>query len=80
MIFMKEEDYQYRMDKSTDRAYKNAIIKEFYGENAKFEYVNQKDASLPKVEVLKGITAWQYNKENDSYQPITAGEEYRHGT
>jgi len=78
--FMKEEDYQYRMDKSTDRAYKNAIIKEFYGENAKFEYVNQKDASLPKVEVLKGITAWQYNKENDSYQPITAGEEYRHGT
>lgn len=77
--FMKEEDYQYRMDKSTDRAYKNAIIKEFYGENAKFEYVNQKDTSKPKVEVLKGITAWQYNKENDSYQPITAGEEYRHG-
>lgn len=77
--FMKEEDYQYRMDKSSDRAYKNAIIKEFYGENAKFEYVNQKDSSKPKVEVLKGFTAWQYNKENDSYQPITAGEEYRHG-
>ena len=34
---------------------------------------------MPKVEVLKGITAWQYNKENDSYQPLTAGEEYRHG-
>ena len=32
--FMKEEDYQYRMDKSTDRAYKNAIIKEFYGDKA----------------------------------------------
>ena len=77
--FMKEEDYQYRMDKSTDRAYKNAIIKEFYGENSKFEYVNQKDSSKPKVEVLKGITAWKYNQENDSYQPITAGEEYRHG-
>ena len=77
--FMKEEDYQYRMDKSTDRAYKNAIIKEFYGDKAEFQYVSQKDASLPKVEVLKGITAWQYNKENDSYQPLTAGEEYRHG-
>lgn len=77
--FMDEEDYQYRMDKSTDRAYKNAIIKEFYGDNAEFEYKKQKNISLPEVEVLKGITAWEFDKENDSYKPLTAGEEYRHG-
>ena len=77
--FMDAEDYQYRMDKSTDRAYKNAIIKEFYGNNAEFEYKNQADASKPKVEVLKGITGWEFDVKNDAYIELTAGEEYKHG-
>ena len=77
--FMEKEDYDEAKKYFTDRAFKNAIIKEFYGENAEFEYKKQANTNNPDVEVLKGITGWEFDKANDAYKPLTAGEEYKHG-
>ena len=77
--FMEKEDYDEAKKYFTDRAFKNAIIKEFYGENAEFEYKKQANTNNPDVEVLKGITGWEFDKANDAYKPLTSGEEYKNG-
>lgn len=78
-IFIGKENFETAKRIYTDRGLKNAIIKEFYGDKAEFEYKNQVDTNKPKVEVLKGIVGWEFDIKNDSYKPLTAGEEYRHG-
>lgn len=77
--FMEKEDYDEAKKYLTDRGFKNAIIKEFYGDNAEFEYKKQANQNNPDVEVLKGITGWEFDKANDAYKPLTAGEEYKYG-
>ena len=78
------DDLKFAKDNLTDRAFTNAIIKEFYGDKAKFEfvknpYLGSKGEEGPNVEVLKGILGWEFDEENDSYRALTAGEDYRYG-
>ena len=77
--FMSKEDFEQAKKSLTDRGFKNQIIKEFYGNNAEFELKAQKNTNQPDVEVLKGIIAWEFDKENDAYKPLTAGEDYHYG-
>ena len=76
---MKKEDYDEAKKSFTDRVFKNAIIKEFYGDKAQFEYKKQANQNLPEVEVLKGMTACEFDKTKDAYVALTAGEEYKYG-
>ena len=56
----------------------NEIIKEIYGDKAKFEMV--KNAQGKDVEVLKGeMDGWKYDKQHDLYTALTAGEDYHRG-
>ena len=63
----------------TDRAITNDIISEFYGDNVEYEEKSVEGSKLQPVKVLKGMSGWKYDAENDKYIPLTAGEEYRHG-
>ena len=63
----------------TDRALKNNIISEFYGDNVEYEEKSAEGSKLPAVKVLKGMYGWKYDAEFDKYIALTAGEEYRHG-
>ena len=74
-----DNDYKEAKQAYTDRAFKNAIIKEVYGDKADFEYQKQADTTKPDVEVLKGMQAWEFDKQSDSYKALTAGEDYRNG-
>ncbi|MBQ3414635.1 MAG: hypothetical protein IJH39_04645, partial [Clostridia bacterium] len=55
----------------------NKIVKEIYGEKAEFEIV--KNSKGQDVEVLKNLTAWEFDKKSDAYKELTAGEEYKNG-
>ena len=72
-------DLSKEKDTITDRAIKNSIISEFYGENVEYEEISAEGSKLPAVKVLKRIKGWKYNAEFDSYDQLTAGEEYKHG-
>jgi len=55
----------------------NKVIKDIYGEKAEFEMV--KNSKGQDVEVLKNLTAWEFDKKSDEYKELTAGEEYKNG-
>lgn len=77
--FMTKEDYDYAKNTTTDRIFKNLIIKEFYGDKAEFEKREPQYSYQPEAEVLKGMRGFEYDRDNDAYKPLTVGEEYRHG-
>lgn len=77
--FMEDDDYDEALKFYTDRGLKNAIINEFYGDNAEYIIVSQKDITLPEVKIIKGIENWEYDVEGDTYKSKSSRSDYKNG-